>query len=177
MIFHPEQRAVTIACASIESDLEWPDMDWTETSLTDSEYRTPWTLERASFKLLDAVTNMPMSLPAAFQFRWRSGRYSIAVHETGEHPLIHVRGIIGTVPFSCEDRSSRRRVLDTLRHLRDIWPCAGLTLAGGQVRLVRDIPAESPDMSFRDMVAQASAALLPIRPVIELIESDLWPAA
>lgn len=152
-------------------------MDWTETSFTAAAFGEPWTLERASSKLLDAVTSMPMSLPAAFQFRWRSGRYSISVLEAEERPLLHLRGIIGTVPFSCEDRSSRRRVLDTLRHMRDIWPCAGLTLAGGQVRLSREILAERPHMSFREMVAQASTALLPIQPVIELIESDLWPAA
>lgn len=154
-----------------ESTIEWPE-DW---SAIGNECR--WTLDRAASKLTDVVISQPMSLPAAFQFRWRSGRYRIAIQERDETALLHLSGIVGTIPFTLEDRSSRSRVLDTLRHMRDIWPCAGLSLAGGQVRLARDLPAEQPHLSFREMVAQASAALLPVQPIIELIESDLWPAA
>lgn len=136
-----------------------------------------WTLDRAAAKLTDVVTGHPMSLPTAFQFRWRSGQYRIEVLDDGEAAILQLSGIVGTIPFTSEDRSSRRRVLDTLRHMRDIWPCAGLTLTGGQVRLHQEIPAERTGLSFREMVAKASAALLPVQPVIELIESDLWPAA
>lgn len=168
---------MTIACTSFESNLEWPDTTWSDADWSALESDGRWTLERASSKLLDVATSHPMSLPTTFQFRWRSGRYKIAVQDDVEVPLLRLSGVVGTIPFSCEDRTSRSRVLDTLRHMRDIWPCAGLTLAGGQVRLSREMAAERPHMSFREMIAQASTALLPIQPVIELIESDLWPAA
>ena len=162
---------MTIAYPAPEPTMEWPE-DWSAI-----EYEDRWTLDRAASTLVDVVVSQPMSLPAAFQFRWRSGRYRIAVQESDEAALLHLSGVVGTIPFTSEDRSSRSRVLDTLRHMRDVWPCAGLSLAGGQVRLAREIPAEQPNLSFREMVAQASAALLPVQPIIELIESDLWPAA
>lgn len=162
---------MTIAFPAPESNIDWPE-DWAAI-----EYDGRWTLDRAASTLVDVVISQPVSLPAAFQFRWRSGRYRVAVQESGESALLHLSGVVGTIPFTSEDRSSRSRVLDTLRHMRDVWPCAGLTLAGGQVRLARDVPAEQVNLSFREMVAQASAALLPVQPIIELIESDLWPAA
>lgn len=163
---------MTIAYTSLEPTIDWPE-DWSAIEYDGSR----WTLDRAASRLMDVVTSHPMSLPTAFKFRWRSGRYHIEVQENSDTTLLHLSGIVGTIPFTCEDRSSRRRVLDTLRHMRDVWPAAGLKLAGGQVRLERDIPAEQPNLSFREMVAQASAALLPVQPIIELIESDLWPAA
>jgi len=136
---------------------------------------TRWTLDRAAAMLMDVVTSHPMSLPTSFQFRWRSGHYQIDVEQADSEVRLRLSGVVGTVPFTSEDRSSRRRVLDTLRHLRDLWPCAGLSLMGGQVRLQRDLSYSQP-VSFREMVAQATSALLPVQPVIELIESDLWPA-
>ena len=162
---------MTIALPTLEPTFDWPE-GW---SAIDDDTR--WTLDRASAKLMDVVTSHPMSLPTAFEFRWRSGRYSIRVQDDADATVLHLNGIIGTIPFTCEDRTSRSRVLDTLRHMRDVWPCAGLTLIGGQVRLSREIPAEQPVLSFREMVAQASSALLPVQPIIELIEADLWPAA
>ncbi|HEY4547572.1 MAG TPA: hypothetical protein VIG90_14265 [Pedomonas sp.] len=162
---------MTIAYPSLEPTIDWPE-DWSAIA-----FDGRWTLDRASSTLLDVVTSHPMSLPTSFQFRWRSGRYQIAVQESSDAAVLQLSGVVGTIPFTSEDRSSRRRVLDTLRHMRDIWPCAGLTLAGGQVRLARELPADRESLSFREMVAQASTALLPVQPVIELIESDLWPAA
>jgi len=162
---------VTIAYPALEPTIDWPE-DW---SMIEDDAR--WTLDRAAAKLTDIVTSHPMSLPTSFQFRWRSGRYHIEVQESADTAVLQLSGVVGTIPFTSEDRSSRRRVLDTLRHMRDVWPCAGLMLTGGQVRLQREIPAERTGLSFREMVAQASAALLPVQPIIELIESDLWPAA
>ncbi|MGK2286218.1 hypothetical protein [Pedomonas sp. V897] len=150
-------------------------MDWPEPG-KETGQETRWTLDRAAQRLMEVVTSHPMSTPAAFRFRWRSGRYEINVEETDSAVIMRLTGIVGTVPFTSEDPSSRRRVLDTLRHMRDLWPCAGLTLTGGEVRLRREIPYTRP-VSFRQMVADVTSALLPVQPVIELIESDLWPAA
>lgn len=162
---------MTIAIPTLEPTFDWPE-GWSAI-----ENDTRWTLDRAAARLMEVVTGHPMSLPTAFQFRWRSGRYSIRVEEDPNAAILHLSGVVGTIPFTLEDRSSRRRVLETLRHMRDVWPGAGLTLTGGQVRLLRQIPAEQPVLSFREMIAQASSALLPVQPIIELIESDLWPAA
>lgn len=165
---------MTIALSS-ETEFDWPE-GWSAID-DDTPWGTRWNLDRAANRLLDVVTTQPLSLPSTFQFRWRAGRYSIQLQESADAAVLRLSGIVGTIPFTCEDRSSRRRVLDTLRHMRDVWPCAGFTLTRGQVQLLREIPAERPALSFREMIAQASSVLLPVKPVIELIESDLWPAA
>lgn len=143
---------------------DWPDMPG------DSR----WSLERASNALAEFITSSPLLLPVAFQFCWRGIRYEVTAQQADDKTTIRIAGVLGRVPFTSEDRRTRSRIVNILRHALETWPMCGLRFAGGEVHLDCNVEHHGA-VSLADLATAASCALLQIQPALEIIESDLIP--
>jgi hypothetical protein len=134
----------------------------------------PWTLATASQALTDSLIQMPLTRDSSIQFLWSGNHWLLACQRSPDvtDHRASLRGFMGFLPFSAENRNARQEIVETIR---TVPHCSR-----GQLRIDRrgrlffkdSIMLPDP-VTPQSLMTAAVVMLLQASPIVEAVQPFL----